>query len=144
MKKTEKITVRDCYQNLSPVPDKLSKDASLPDIIKLLARYKSCRSVFVVDKNNKLKGIVTAKSLIKILGKTHAADFNIPRMGDILAQTAEDFMIPARYVTLNDTIEDALKKAALFELEDLPVIENDEIVGVIDCFELLLNAPNIT
>ena len=45
----KKRRVRDSYQSLSPVPDVLPRGASLREVIEAIARYKSTRSVFIVD-----------------------------------------------------------------------------------------------
>jgi len=82
------MTVKDCFRRESPDADIVSRKASLSEIIQALLRYKSCRSVFVVDDNGVLFGIITARNLIRILGKSFASDFEIPRLGEILAQTA--------------------------------------------------------
>jgi len=137
MEKLKQLKVGDYYKKQSPDADIVGKDATLPEIIRALLKYKSCRSVFVVDESNTLCGIVTARNLIRILGKSYGSDFEIPRLAEILAQTADDFLIPEKWVSPDDTIEHALKLAARSGLEDLPVIEDDQIVGVIDCFELL-------
>ncbi len=80
MEKLKQLKVGDYYKKQSPDADIVGKDATLPEIIRALLKYKSCRSVFVVDESNTLCGIVTARNLIRILGKSYASDFEIPRI----------------------------------------------------------------
>ncbi|MEW6440022.1 MAG: CBS domain-containing protein [bacterium] len=139
-KSKAKPKVRDRYQEFSLMPDILEPSASLPRVIEAMARTKSSRAVFIVDEKGRFCGIVTARELIRAFAESGSSDFEIPRSVEILGNRAEHFMVPAESVGLDDTIEEALRKAARSGLEDLPVVEEGRIVGVLDCFEMLLHA----
>ena len=49
------LKVKDLYQKFSGYTDKVEESDSMEKIIKVLFRNKATRTVFVVDKKNKLR-----------------------------------------------------------------------------------------
>jgi len=58
---------------------------------------------------------------------------------ELLATKAEDIMGPPYSVALDDDLEKAMKLAVQDQLHDIPVVENDKIVGNLDCLEIIVN-----
>ncbi|GHC43072.1 magnesium transporter [Ulvibacter litoralis] len=72
-------------------------------------------SIYVVDKEGKLKGRLSLKDLLTVSGKAHISDIYIPKVD---------------YVTVNTDNEDVARIMQKYDLEAIPVVdENGVLVG---------------
>lgn len=131
------MKVRDCYQRITPEVDLVKVDTSIDDIIEIISKNPASRSVFVTDKDEKLVGIISVKEVLNILGAKFLDKRSVTVLHEILATNAADIMRDAEWVKPDDDLEEALRVAVVHNLQDLPVVENDKVVGNLDCFELI-------
>lgn len=131
------MKVRDYYQRVTPEADLVNVDTSIEDIIEIIAENPASRSVYVIDDEEKLVGIISVKEILNILGAKHLRKRSVALAHGILAKTAQDIMRDAESVSPDDDLDEALKKSVLHGIEDLPVVENDKVIGNLDCFELI-------
>jgi CBS domain-containing protein len=136
----EKIKIKDIRMLVTPYSGFVDKKASLDDIAKMIIANPNLKSVYVVDKKQKLVGRVSLKNLIKHefmdLIPSSFEYFNaLEFIGD---KTAEEVMTAPFYVKDNATLKDAFIKMYENELEELPVVDsNINLIGNIDIIELL-------
>ena len=131
------MKVRDNYQKVTPEADLVNIDTSIEDIIEIVAENPASRSVYVIDDEEKLVGIISVKEILNILGAKYLRKRSVVLAHGILAKTAQDIMRDAEYVSPDDDLDEALKKSVLHGIEDLPVVEDDKVIGNLDCFELI-------
>ena len=134
------MLVRDVYQTFSTEPEIVPLDSTIEELILVCARNRNTRSVHVVDKENKLLGIVGVRELMRVLGSQYIERDTRMALPYAMARTAQDVMKDPVSVGLDDTIEKALKEAVSNWLEDLPVTDAEgRVVGYLDCFEIIMN-----
>jgi len=131
------MKVRDFFKKVTPGVDIVGIDTTVEDIIDIISKNPASRAVYVVDEDEKLVGIISIREILNILGAKHLKKRSILVAHGILAKTAADIMRDAESVSPDDDLEDALKVSVIHNLEDLPVVENDKVIGDLDCFELI-------
>jgi len=131
------MKVRDCYKQVTPDVDLVGIDATVEDIIGIISKNPASRAVYVVNEDKQLVGIISVREILNILGAKYLRKRSVMVAHGILAKTAADIMRDAEFVSPDDNLEDALKVSVLHNLEDLPVVENDKVIGDLDCFELI-------
>jgi CBS domain-containing protein len=131
------MKVRDFYKKVTPEADLVKIDTSIEDIIEIVSQNPASRSVYVVNDEEKLVGIISVREILDILGAKYLKKRSVIVAHGILAKTAADIMRDAEYVTPEDDLEEALKTSVIHHIEDLPVVENEKVIGNLDCFELI-------
>ena len=136
----EYIKIKDMRMLVTPYSGFVKKNASLDDIAKMMIGNPSLKSIYVVDDKQKLIGRVTLRDLIKHefinLLPSEFEYFNALEF--IGNKTAEELMKSPVYVKDEDTLKTAFKKMYEYELEELPVVDEDLLlIGNIDLLELL-------
>lgn len=112
-------------ENLDSSVLSLHSTVSASDAAKLLEDSKS--SAIVVLENQIPVGIVTDKDLtIKIIAHSYPLDTPIRRV----------MSTPLVSITPNTSIQEALKLMASKRIRKLPVIDDDEVVGMIIASEI--------
>ncbi len=131
-----KIKVKDVYEDASVFIDKVADTDTIEKVVTVMGENKQTRTIFVVDREENLVGIITIKEIFDLLFDTVK-----PKIMQIFKkkkeQKASDIMKAAISVSLDDDLEDALRTAKSGNLQDLPVCEKGKLVGELDCFELL-------
>ncbi len=111
------------------------------DIIEFVADLMSWRKTgfaLVEDQKGKLVGVVNIKKVLNYLIKNK----NLKKDGEFL--TVKDIMIKEPItVTQEDDIETAAKLIIENEIENLPVVENGELIGVITTSDFLRVSSNL-
>ena len=69
-----------------------------------------------------------AKREDALVGLMTAAEIDKDKAAKAVADDLDDAV---------DDLEDALKVSVIHNLEDLPVVENEKVIGDLDCFELI-------
>jgi len=131
------MKVRNHYQSVTPEVDLIGVETSIEEIIEIISRNPASRSVYVIDEDEKLVGIISVKEILNIMGAKHLKKRSIVLAHSILAKTAADIMRDAECVGPDDDLEEALKTSVIHGIEDLPVVEEGKVVGNLDCFELI-------
>jgi CBS domain-containing protein len=137
--------VAECYQKITLTPSTVNADDSITLVRKKITKADPVnRSVYVVDENNKLLGIITVKELLKVLAvRGGISSGKTPTRRKLLNYvsadtTAKDIMRSPISVKTTDSLEKALEIFVLHGLEELPVVdENNVVIGDLDAYELL-------
>ena len=122
------MLVRD---RMSPNPVVITTDTSLKEALDLV-RSKPFRHLPVVDENGKLVGIVTEKSLV-YASPISATTLSVFEVDYILSRTKIGQIIQGSVVAVGPDlpIEEAARVMVDHRIGCLPVVEDDELVGII-------------
>lgn len=130
------MKVRDFYNKMTGGAAIVGEDASVSEIIDRMAEEPSSRTVYVLDSEEKLVGMISVVEVLKFIGPRF-----LERRHEIvkraLARKARDLMKHPVSVSLDDPAERALELLISNKLEELPVCEGGQVVGDIICFELI-------
>ncbi|RKX91318.1 MAG: hypothetical protein DRP59_08115, partial [Spirochaetes bacterium] len=121
----------------------IGSDALLKDAIRILLEDPLSRSIYVVNDDGKLAGIVSTLMLLKVTHylqgkKTVMKDdiFNAVRIAK--AETIKDIMHPPIYVYEDTKILDVLEMLSRENIQELPVVDKDKrVIGDLNCLEIL-------
>ena len=128
---------------MTPNPMTVTTDTSLKDVLALI-RSKPFRHLPVVDSAGKLVGIVTEKSLV-YASPTPATSLSIFEVDYILSRTKVGQVMQTPVITVGPDlpIEDAARQMVDHHIGCLPVVEGDNLIGIIsdtDIFRILVEA----
>jgi len=130
------MNVEDVYLKNSSFAERVLDTDPVEEAISVMIKNKTTRTVFVVDKKNNFIGVITIKEIFNhIFNEMKPKIFNFSKKRKNL--TAKDIMVPGISVSLDDSIDDALRAAKAGNLQDLPICKRDILIGELDCFELL-------
>jgi len=133
----------------------VGEDEKVASMIKKFAEMPSIRGIFVVDKNNSFKGIITRKTMLNWarvqmgLGLSRTGFSQSARLGRVLeeivkyayATVASDFIDRHSheiFVREHDSIIRALNLMITSDLIDIPVIDDEgKIIGDLKLNEIL-------
>ncbi len=132
-----KAKVRDYYKEICPEIGLIRIDTPINDIVKIISEHPASRSVYVIDHDGDLVGLISIKEILSIIGAKYLKKRTITVLHEILATTAADIMREAEAVSPDDTLEQALRIAVMYNLEDIPVVEGKKMAGCLGCFELI-------
>ena len=131
-----RIKVKTVYDQNSGFVDKVLESDTIEKVIVAMGANKATRTVFVVDKERNLLGLITIHEIFDQI-----FDEMKPKILKLFNKKkglkARDIMRPAISVSLDDDLDDALCAAKAGNLQDLPVCKNGKVIGELDCFELL-------
>ncbi len=122
------MLVRD---RMTPNPVTITIDTTLKDALDLV-RSKSFRHLPVLDSEGKLVGIVTEKSLV-YASPTPATSLSVFEVDYILSRTKIEQIIQGEVITVGPDmpIEEAARVMIDHRIGCLPVVEGDQLVGII-------------
>ncbi len=137
------VTVKEIYKTFTLNPPVLHENARIEDIIQTLLEDPKSRSVYIVDKENKLVGIISTLMIMKITHiikgkKTILKEdvFNALKISK--AKEAKDIMHPPIYVYEDDKILNVLEKMSAENIQELPVVDRGKrVLGDLNCLEIL-------
>jgi CBS domain-containing protein len=129
--------VSEHYRSMSAGVDLASPEASIDEVIASVSRDPASRSVFVVDAERRLLGIISARQILAVLGGKYSKDFSFGQTRELLATHAIDLMEVPYWVSPTDDLEEGLRLAVQHELQDIPVVEDGRVVGNLDCLEII-------
>ncbi len=133
------VRVRDCFHSLSKGVDMVSPDASIEEVIASVTQDPASRAVFIVDQERRLLGIISVREILAMLGGQYIAESGLRPARELLATRAEDIMGPPYWVGPEDDIKAGLRIAVQDEVYDIPVVENDRVIGNLDCLEIIVH-----
>lgn len=131
------MKVKDCYTKITGEPSLVKKTDSIKEIIQKLSENPISRSVFVIDDNQNLVGIIDITTLFRVIRVRHLKEDAFTLLSEARARTAEDIMMEPISVSPDDDIENALMTALQHKLRDLPVTKDGKVIGDLNCFEIL-------
>jgi len=116
---------------MTPNPVTITTDTSLKEALDLI-RSKTFRHLPVMDEDGKLTGIVTEKSLV-YASPTPTTTLSVFEVDYILSRTKVRQVIQGEVVTVRPDlpIEEAARVMIDHRIGCLPVVEDDELVGII-------------
>ena len=133
------MKVKDVFQTISKGPDIVRESDSIQDVIQQVSKDLRTRSVFVVNQEEELVGIINVRDLLRVAGAKYLQRHTLTVIPYLTAQRAADIMQTPFSVSPEDEIDDALRLAVTHDLKDIPVVEGGKIIGDLNCFEILLN-----
>ncbi len=126
---------------MTPNPVVVSPDASVPDALSLM-REKKIRRLPVLDKSDRLVGIVSDKDLL-YASPSPATSLSVFEINSLLAKITVASVMTKKVTTIsgNLPVEDAARIMADQKIGGLPVMEGNRLVGIVtetDLFRALL------
>jgi len=122
----------------------VSEDAMIYEAVKKIASRKRGKIACVVDKEGKIKGLLTPSNILKMLevsrfGGVRDRLFAGPEVLHFLtSKYAKDIMSGPVSVHVNDGVEEAINTMLDHGFYELPVVdENMKVVGEIGFFDIL-------
>ena len=132
----KKMKVKDCCNEVTHEADLVRESDSIERVMDVMAKDPLSRSVYVVDDEKRLQGIIIVKDVLEFLGPQFVDSSR--SASEIFAQTAGDMMRAPVSVSMDDPIEKALKIAIHEWLDDIPVCDKDgRVIGDLNCFEII-------
>ena len=128
-------------------------DISFLEVLRRFAKHASVRGVFVVDRNQKLVGVLTRQDLLAWVGVTFGSEWFVRRLPAARltrlahAETVRAACRPDSHLTAvrpSDAIDVALADMVAFDLIDVPVVdERGRLVGDLRLTEVVAKAVEI-
>ncbi len=137
------LKVKEVYHYLTKTAPVLKSGSSIKEVISLLLRDPFSRSVYIIDDNEFLVGIISTLQLMKLthLLKGHKTMqkndiYNAVKISK--ARVAGDIMHPPVYVYETDIVFDILDKMIHEDFQELPVVNKDKkVIGDLNCLEII-------
>ncbi len=136
----EHIKVGDVMHELGDPPPVVNREDLIEDLAQLVVKSNFKRSLYVVDDEGRLVGIVMLHKLLKHL--LHGRYDNMPMTGfraryiiDTLFSTvASDIMKrDVVYLKKDDSVEKAIELMVREGIKDIPVVDDDmKVIGYVD------------
>ena len=126
-------------------PPLVKEDDTIREVLEKMLNYPHTRLMYVVDDEQKCKGIISLGALIRHLFSssfepTVHARFVIPM---ITAETAEHIMNTGLiYATAEEAVETVIKRMIKAAIKEIPVLdEENRIIGDVTMLDLLKHYP---
>ena len=117
-------------------PETVTRDAPLREVVSTMNRA-NIRQVLVVD-GKKLVGIVTDRDVRLVANSPLTTDEPLERLELLNEFTAQDCMTPhPRCVTPDTPIHKVAELLSMYKFGALPVVKDDDLVGIITVTDLL-------
>ena len=125
---------------------RVAEDEMIWDVITDLDKDKRTRLACIVDKDNRLKGMITPRMFIKMVMVAGLGHFreSSASWGEVLStmtqKKAGEIMAPPLSARPTQTIDEALQFMLDNNLFELPVVdENNILVGELNFFKIIVN-----
>jgi acetoin utilization protein AcuB len=137
--------VADFYQKITKQASTVEQHDLIENIRKKMSdRDPIHRSVYVIDKDHNLLGIITLREMLKVLairkGVSGNKSLSRGKLFDYVSKstTANDIMKAPISVKKTNTLEEALELMVRHEVEEIPVVDNQgKVIGDLNAFELV-------
>jgi CBS domain-containing protein len=127
--------------------NKIQEDEPIYEAIKKIASNKKSKIACVVDKEGKLKGLLTPRDVLEELevskfGGIRGRFFAGPEVLHLLtSKYARDIMSAPISVHVNDGIGEAINTMLDHGFYELPVVDDEmKVIGEISYFDIILSA----
>jgi CBS domain-containing protein len=131
------MKVRDVYKKFSGRVDTVKPNTPINEVINIFMKNKKRRNVYVVDDSKNLIGLITVNEIFTSVRPDISPNKIVFFLKKDNIKTAKDVMAEPGMVRLDDDLEDALRTAKVFKIQDVPVCENGKLIGELDAFELV-------
>ncbi len=136
----KRIKVKSVRSLITKIASVVKKDDDPMTIAKAIVSDPKTRSVYVVDNDNKLLGIIPVINFAQYLFYEYVPDeflyYKAVKPLEIIK--AEDIMLPSAYVKENDSLETAFQKMFTENLKELPVVDDNlHVIGDLNILELV-------
>ena len=143
------LRVKDVFDILAGEPAMVKEDALLKDAVEAITQHLTSQKVYVVDHEEKLKGVITIETLLSQVGyivgvrkKGMVSFFKF--LSGILKENVLEFMDKPVSVTKSDRVLDAMRLMVEHHLNDLPIVDEKKmIIGELRSIEILKHAKKI-
>jgi len=116
-------------------------DADIKELISALAETEHARLLYVVDKEQKLLGVISTGNLGRsLLMQMQGPELdNLCLINSIISETAVDFIDrPLMTTYFSETMESILKRMVLANIKEIPILDNQgHLVGDITLMDIL-------
>lgn len=116
-------------------------DADIKEMISAFADIGHTRLLYVVDKEQKLLGVISTGNLARniLIHQMGAHMDNLRLMHAITAETAADFIDrPLMTAYLSETIEPILKRMVEANIKEVPILDNQgHLIGDLTLVDIL-------
>jgi CBS domain-containing protein len=141
--------VRDAYRMIVTEPIVVSKGMGLHEVVDRVLADPRTRSAYVVDEKRRLVGMIgltqmlaAVQGSLSLFEKSRQQPARQKRV--TLPFSVEEYMVKPVAVTEDDRLLNALDRMMKHGLEDLPVIdEHNILVGELNGFEILLLGSDV-
>lgn len=123
---------------------RLAEGDLLSEVVLKIAKDKTTMLACVLDKDNKLKGIITPKEMLQEVdlrefGHISHAFFGGPKILQLLtSKYARDIMSPPVSVKLSDSVEKAINIMLDKGFYEVPVVdEQGKMIGEVNFFSII-------
>lgn len=128
-------------KRMTPNPITIQPDCSVAKARKIMQREKIHR-IPVVEKNGRLKGIVTEKDLLKA-SPSAATALDVYEISELLASLTVETVMTTEPITIDEdtTIEDAARIMSDNNIGGLPILREGKLTGIItesDLFKIFI------
>ena len=138
----KKLTVARARKLIVERPVVVHKDETLPELVLAITTDPKTRSIYVVDDDERLIGMITIHDIINVAFPTLATlDTLGYRTSKLLSvKTAEDMVTGTLiYAKDDEPLEDVLRRMIDHNIEELPVVDDNlHVIGEINLLEMLI------
>jgi len=137
-----RVTVGRVRSLITTKPSLVGEDATLDEVAEEILRDPKTRSVYVLDSERKLVGIIPVIELIQYMYYEYIpSEYITYRFPLALSREprAKDIMLPPVHVTDNDFITEAFRIMFKENLRELPVVDKSmHVIGDLNILELIV------
>ena len=145
---TKHTLVREALERAGRQPCRVREHETLASVAELLGEAPGVHTVAVVDRDERLVGIIPMRILLDDLFLRLAPEDFLVGMREMTgveefgrisrAEKAGELMEEPKFVHMDDTVRDAFTRMHEEQLEGLPIVdEGMKLVGYLDRFQLL-------
>ncbi len=131
---------------MKTVFDKVSEDETIYEAVKKIAASEKTTIACVVDREGKLKGLLTPRDILEALevrdfGFVRGRFFAGPEVLHLLtSKYAKDIMSAPIGIGANDGVEEAINTMLDHGFYELPVVDKDmKVTGEINYFDIIIS-----
>ncbi|MCD6370535.1 MAG: CBS domain-containing protein [Thermoplasmata archaeon] len=139
----EKMKVKDIRNFITQEASIVGEDEDLLKIAEEMVRDPKTRTVYVVNKENKLAGVIPVIELVQYLYSEYIPqEYILYRFPVLLSGTpkAKDIMLPPVYVHDDEDITSAFIKMFKNNLKELPVVDEEmHVIGDLNILEMIIS-----
>lgn len=137
------VQVKEAYEAFIKDCVTVKSGSMIHKAIEEMLKDPSAQTVYVVDAKGILLGIIPLRDLIRLASARYGLRAKgigsfINYFRDIMKDDVDDLMRPPIKVKLTDTLNKALKMMESYDLENLPVVDDDDkLLGELNGIEIL-------
>jgi CBS domain-containing protein len=137
------MKVKEVHKYITIEPPIVRENVPIKEVIEALLKDPRSRSVYVINDNSVLTGIIPTSMILKATHilkgkKTLRKEDAFDAMKISTAKTAKDIMHPPIYVFEEEDIKNVLEEMVIGEYQELPVVDSKKrVIGDLNCLEII-------